>query len=68
MEKIKSLTYLEQLEKMLASVATMSQEQIDVCAWAMGAVCVGWNRTTITERLNEDICREKTGRSYVEVL
>lgn len=53
---------------MLSLVATMSQEQIDVCAWVMGADCVGWNRTTITERLNEDICREKTGRSYVEVM
>ena len=58
MEKIKPLTLEEHLAKMIASVESMTQEQIDACAWCMGCSGCGWTKQTIIDHLTTDRTKE----------
>ena len=42
------ITFNQLMDKYAAAVNTMTQEQIDACAWIMGGSGVGWTKETLT--------------------
>lgn len=59
MNKIKPETLQEHLERLAFAALTMTQDQIDACAWAMGASACGWNRNNLNESIKQDIEKQK---------
>jgi hypothetical protein len=42
------LTFNGLMDRHIAAVQSMTQEQIDACAWLMGADGGGWNKENMT--------------------
>lgn len=51
MQKIKEETESEYHLRLLAAAQTLTQDQIDACAWVMGGSGCGWTKETIIEQL-----------------
>jgi hypothetical protein len=51
-EEIKAFEAL--IDEMVASLDTLTQTQIDACAWAMGGSGCGWTKENIKAQLLED--------------
>jgi len=47
MEPEKHETMLEKLTRFKAATSSMTQEQVDACAWLMGAYSCGWTPETL---------------------
>jgi hypothetical protein len=46
---------LEQyFDRLSVAASTLTQEQIDACAWVMGASAVGWNKIWILHDLEKE--------------
>lgn len=43
----------EYLTRLYNASESLTQEQIDACAWVMGASGAGWTRETLLQELNE---------------
>jgi hypothetical protein len=59
MEQLKSLTLQQRLSIMIEAVDTMTQQQIDACAWCMGGGGCDWTKESLKERLIEDRDKQK---------
>ncbi len=57
MEQIKKETSIEYLERLKKVAKTLTNEQVEACAWVMGGSGAGWNPTNIELALDKDITR-----------
>jgi hypothetical protein len=54
---------------MMAAVETMTQEQINVCAWCMGADGVGWSKSHLLSKLQQELDRKANiVQIYIEAM
>ncbi len=51
METINRETFQEKMERLQKAAETLTQEQIDACAWAMGGSGCGWNKENVKDVL-----------------
>ena len=51
MERVKPETEEQYHQRMLTAAQTLTQDQIDACAWAMGGPGVGWTKSSVIEAL-----------------
>ncbi len=51
MEKIKPLSDAEYFDTLRKAAATLTQDQIDACAWAMGGSGCGWTPEKVVEAM-----------------
>ena len=58
MEKIKQETIGQMLFRLSQVADTLTQEQIDACAWAMGGSGGGWTKEGIKTCLYEDMDKQ----------
>ena len=42
------------MDRHIAAVATMTQDQIDACAWLMGASGIGWTKENMTAEFQSE--------------
>ena len=52
--RLEKLSFNELMNKYAAAVGTMTQEQIDACAYVFGAGCCGWNKENMIQELNDE--------------
>ena len=52
-------TFNQKMDKLIAAVQSMTQEQIDACAWVMGSTWISstggaWNKEAIIQELQDE--------------
>jgi hypothetical protein len=45
------ISFIERMESLMAAAATLTQEQVDACAWVMGCSACGWDPSLVVEEL-----------------
>lgn len=53
MEKKKLPTFKEKIENYIRAADSLTQVQIDACAWVMGGSGCGWTKEKIKDDLNQ---------------
>jgi hypothetical protein len=48
------LTFNGLMDRHIAAVATMTQDQIDACAWLMGASGIGWTKENMAAEFQSE--------------
>jgi hypothetical protein len=52
MENEKPLTFEQQMQSLIEATETLTQEQVNACAWVMGGSGVGWTPDLVRAELN----------------
>ena len=58
MEKIKNETAVEYFTRLKQVVPTLTQDQINACAWVMGGSGCGWTKEGIADEINRALTVE----------
>ena len=58
MQKIKDTTAVDYFTKLKQVVPTLTQDQINACAWVMGGSGCGWTKEGIADEINRALTFE----------
>jgi hypothetical protein len=68
MEPKPPTTFEEHIKNMMAAVETMTQAQINACAWCMGGGGAEWTKPRLLSELQRELDRKGDKPKYTEVM
>ncbi len=68
MDRKPPLTFEEHIKQMMATVETMTQDQINACAWCMGGGGAEWTKERLRNELQRELDIKGDKPKYKEVM
>jgi hypothetical protein len=67
-ERTPATTFEEHIKQMMDSIETMTQKQIDTCAWCMGGGGAQWTKERLRSELQRELDIKSSQPKYKEVM